>query len=156
MTPRTVGELTLRQVPLLREDEQVRSAVRKIIDTAVPALPVTGDDDRLRGIFGEREFISAVFPGYMGELHYAGFVTRATDDVLEKNAACAQAPLSQYMNTEHVDLGPDYSDASLAETFMHHRVLIIPITDRGHVRGIVTRWDFFRALAERLLERSGD
>jgi CBS domain-containing protein len=151
MSPRTLGDHAVRKVPLLAEDDEVRSAVRKIVETEVPALPVVDDDGRLSGIFGEREFISAIFPGYMGELHYAGFVTKATDEVLEKNAACASAPVSKYMNTEHVDVGMDYSDAQLAETFMHHRVLIIPVTDDGRVEGVVTRWDFFRTLAERLL-----
>jgi CBS domain-containing protein len=150
MTPRTIGELAIREVPLLSHDDEVRPAVRKIIDTGVPALPVVDAEDRLVGIFGEREFINAIFPGYMGELHYAGFVTKAIDEVLEKNAECASAPVSKYMNTEHVDVGTDYSDAQLAETFMHHRVLIIPVTDQGRVTGIVTRGDFFRALAERL------
>jgi CBS domain-containing protein len=152
MSPRTLGDLTVRTVPLLSATEEVRSALRKIVETEVPALPVVDDDDRLVGIFGEREFISAIFPGYMGELHYAGFVTKATDEVIEKNAECASAPVSKYMNTEHVEVGTEYSDIQLAETFMHHRVLIIPVTDAGRVEGVVTRWDFFRALAERLPE----
>jgi CBS domain-containing protein len=150
MTPRAVGEAAIREVPLLDEDEPVRSAVRRIIDADVPALPVVGSDGRLRGIFGEREFINAIFPGYMGELHYAGFVTKATDEVLEKNASCLSDPISKYMNTEHVDVGSDYSDAQLAETFMHHRVLIVPVADDGRVTGVVMRADFFRALAERV------
>jgi CBS domain-containing protein len=41
----------------------------------------------------------------------------------------------------------------VAETFLHHRVLIIPITDDGRVTGVITRSDFFRALGERFLER---
>ncbi len=153
MTPRTLGELTVRQVPLLGADEQVRSAVARIIEAELPALPVVDSNDRFCGIFGEREFINAIFPGYMRELHYAGFVTKATDELLEKQIECVSAPVSRYMNTEHIEVGPDYSDAQLAETFMHHRVLIIPIVDDRRVTAIVTRWDFFRALAERVLER---
>ncbi len=150
MTPSTIGDLTAREVPLLREDDQVLPAVKRIIETGVPALPVVDGDGNLVGIFGEREFINAIFPGYMRELHYAAFVTKATDELLEKQVGCASAPVSKYMNTEHVDVGSDYSDAQLAETFMHHRVLIVPIVDDGRVTGVVTRWDFFRALAERL------
>ncbi|HEV2075449.1 MAG TPA: CBS domain-containing protein [Thermoleophilaceae bacterium] len=153
MSPRTLSDHTVREVPLLREDEQVGAAVSTIVQAEVPALPVVDEGERLRGIFGEREFISAVFPGYLGQLHYAGFVTKATDDWIDKRADCVYAPVSKYMNTEHVDVGTDYSDAQLAETFMHHRVLIIPITDGGRVTGIVTRWEFFRALAERLASR---
>lgn len=150
MTPRTLGDLTAREVPLLRQDDQVLPAVRRIIEAGVPALPVVDDDERFVGIFGEREFINAIFPGYMRELHYAAFVTKATDELLEKQVGCAWEPVSKYITSEHVDVGSDYSDAQLAETFMHHRVLIVPIVDNKRVTGVVTRWDFFRALAERL------
>jgi len=55
------------------------------------------------------------------------------------------------MNTDHIDVGEDFSDTQLAEIFLHHRVLIVPIVDCGHVTGVVTREDFTRALAQRLL-----
>jgi len=58
------------------------------------------------------------------------------------------------MNTDHIDVGEDFSDTQLAEIFLHHRVLIVPIVDKGHVTGIVTREDFTRALAQRLLALS--
>ena len=45
----------------------------------------------------------------------------------------------------------DYSDTQLAETFLHHRVLIVPIATDGRVHALVTRNDFFRELAERAL-----
>lgn len=150
MSPQTLGALAAREAPLLRDDERLGTAVRRVLDSGLPALPVIDADDRLCGLFGEREFINAAFPGYMRELHYAGFLTRATDEVLEKNAGCVDAPVAEHMNTEHVDVQADYSDAQLAETFMHHRVLIVPITEDGRVIGVVTRSDFFRALAERL------
>ena len=53
------------------------------------------------------------------------------------------------MNTEHVDVGTDFSDAQVAEIFLHHRVLIVPVLDDGRVLGVITRTDFFKALAER-------
>jgi CBS domain-containing protein len=56
------------------------------------------------------------------------------------------------MNTEHVDVEVDHSDAGVAETFLHHRVLIVPVTDGGRVVGVITRSDFFRALAQRFVE----
>jgi hypothetical protein len=36
------------------------------------------------------------------------------------------------MNTEHVEAGPDVSDVQLAETFLNHRVLVVPICDHDH------------------------
>jgi CBS domain-containing protein len=48
------------------------------------------------------------------------------------------------VNAEQIDVPTDFSDAGLAETFIHHRVLIVPVTDDGSVRGVVTRSESFR------------
>jgi CBS domain-containing protein len=57
------------------------------------------------------------------------------------------------MNTEHVDVGPDFSDTQVAEIFLHHRVLIVPVLDGGRVVGLISRREFFRTLAERFVNR---
>ena len=152
MMPRTIGELTARRVPLLREDEPVRSAVERIVEVELPALPVADSDGCLAGIFGEREFIGAIFPGYLGELRYAGFLNERLEDTLDKRGTCLAEPVSKYMTTDHVDVGADYSDAQVAEIFLHHRVLIVPVIRDDQVVGVITRWDFFKALVERTVE----
>ncbi|MGH2839710.1 MAG: CBS domain-containing protein [Solirubrobacteraceae bacterium] len=152
MSPQRIASTVRREVPLLRDDQRLRDAVAKILEADVPALPVVDSRGKLLGIFGEREFIGALFPGYLTQLGYAGFVPRSLDEALQKRAACADEPVRAYMNTDHIDVGEDFSDTQLAEIFLHHRVLIIPIVDGGRVTGIVTREDFFRALARRLLD----
>jgi CBS domain-containing protein len=151
MSPQRIASTVRREVLLLREDERLGAVVKALIDADVPALPVIDAAGKLCGIFGEREFIGALFPGYLTTLGYAGFVPRSLDAALEKRAGCADEPVGRHMNTEHIDVGEDFSDTQLAEIFLHHRVLIIPIVHAGRVTGIVTREDFFRALAQRLL-----
>ena len=151
--PRSLAELVRREVPLLHQDMQVSEALGPLLETELPALPVVGDDDRYAGIFGEREFMGAVFPGYLKEIRHAGFVPRSIDDALEKREACRLEPVGRHMNDEHVDVAPDFSDTQVAEVFLHHRVLVVPIVDDGRVDGLITRHEFFRALAERFLER---
>lgn len=151
MSPQRIASTIRREVPSLREDERLAAAVRRLIDVDAPALPVVDARGKLLGIFGEREFIGALFPGYLTTLGYAGFVPRSLDQALEKRASCTDEPVGKHMNTEHIDVGEDFSDTQLAEIFLHHRVLVIPIVDGGRVTGIVTREDFTRALAERLL-----
>jgi CBS domain-containing protein len=151
VSPRTLTDELVRDAPVLRTDMPVGEAVRQVLDSGLPALPVVGDDG-LCGIFGEREFIAALFPKYLGELNYAGFVSHALDDALEKRQTCRAEPVSQHMNTEHVDVDSEYSDVQVAETFLHHRVLIVPVVDDGRVVGVITRSEFFRALAERFLQ----
>jgi predicted transcriptional regulator len=108
----------------------------------------------LVGLFGEREFMGALCPGYVGELHYSGFVSSQPDETLEKRAACAREPVAQHMNTDHVSVEEDFSDVGLAEVFLHHRVLVVPVERDRHPLGVVTRTSFFRHLATRFLERA--
>jgi CBS domain-containing protein len=152
MSPRSIGNDLVRNAPALHRNLAVAHAVGRIIESDLPALPVVDDRRRLCGIFGEREFIAALFPGYIRELGYAGFVPRKLDDALAKRATCAAEPIAQYMTTEHIDVSEDFSDLELAETFLHHRVLIVPVTRDRQVVGVITRSDFFHRLAKRLLD----
>ena len=153
MSPRAVTEPLLRDAPLLRSDDTVLTATKALLDTDLPALPVVDSDDRLVGIFGEREFLGAVFPGYVKELKHAGFVRRSLDEALEKREECRSEPVSRHMHTEHVHVDREFSDLAVAEIFLHHRVLLVPVTDGKRVIGVITRGDFFRSVAGRFLER---
>lgn len=155
MSPRAISELVLEQASPLHATDQVGAAVQQVLDSALPALPVVDDSERLVGIFGERELIGAVFPGYLGQLSYAGFVRKELDVVLKKRAGCRSEPVSKWMNSEHIDVGTDFSDAQVAETFLHHRVLVLPVTEDRRVIGVITRRAFFRVLVERLLAVGG-
>ena len=64
---------------------------------------------------------------------------------------CGLEPVRDWMNTEHVHVERDFSDLSVAEIFLHHRVLLVPVTDEGVVVGVITRADFFRSVTERFL-----
>ena len=147
--PRTIVDSLIRDAPVVSASEPVGRALELLLECELPAIPVVGGDGRYAGIFGEREFITALFPGYVGSLKHAGFVSKSIDTVIEKRQTCRVEPVGKHMTTEHVDVPPDFSDLQLAEVFIHHRVLIVPVTDHGRVAGIITRADFFRALAER-------
>lgn len=154
--PRSIIETTMREAPTVTVVQPVSDALSALIESGLPAIPVLRTDGRLHGIFGEREFISALFPGYLDQLGYAGFVRHSLDDTIDRRSACAGEPVEKYTNTEHVDVDSDAADAQIAEVFLHHRVLIIPVTAHGGVIGVVTRSDFFHALAEKLLTRAGE
>ena len=152
MTPRPITNALLHDPPdPLYEDIPLGEAVVSLLETDLSALPVVDAEERLKGVFGEREFLAALFPGYLKELKYAGFVKRGLDAALELREACGQEPVGQHMNTDHIDVGPDFSDVEVAEIFLHHQVLIIPVLDCGKVVGILTRHDFFKSLAGRLI-----
>jgi CBS domain-containing protein len=155
MSPQRISGDLVREAPFLREHDTVEDAVRTLRASSFPALPVVDSKSMLRGLFGEREFMAALFPGYVGQLGYAGFVGRGLDEAIERRVACRAEPVGEHMNTDHVEVGLDFSDIEIVETFLHHRVLVIPVVDGGRVDGVITRADFFARLADRFLDANG-
>jgi CBS-domain-containing membrane protein len=152
MSDAAVKSLIVRDHPILRADVPVDSAIRTILDSTLPALPVVDARERLVGIFGEREFIIALFPGYLGQLRHTGFLPRSLDDALERRQACREDAIKQHMNAEkRIRIGPDDAETHMAEIFLHHRVLVIPVVEHGVVTGLVTRAAFFDSAARRFL-----
>jgi CBS domain-containing protein len=148
----SIVKKALREIEPLDADELIGPAARKVITEGLPALPAVEKDGRFAGIFGEREFMAALFPGYVGELASAAMVSRTVDETIERRSQCSVEPIRRYLTTDHVVVEDTYSDTQLAELFLHHRVLIVPIATAGRIHAVVTRHDFFRALVERFGE----
>jgi len=148
--PDTITQQTIREVDPLKVDDPVGTAARRVMEEDLPALPVVDESGQFAGIFGEREFLTALFPGYVGELASAAMVPKNIDVTIDRREHCREEPVSKYMTTDHVVVEDEYSDTQLAETFLHHRVLIVPIATEGRVHAVVTRNEFFKALAQKL------
>lgn len=147
--PDQITKQSIREVQPLGADDLIGPAARRLLAEDLPALPAVDRDGRFAGIFGEREFMVALFPGYVNELHSAAMISRSVDETIERRSACSDEPIRRYLTTDHVLVEDEHSDTQLAELFLHHRVLIVPIATRGRVHALVTRSDFFAALVGR-------
>ncbi|HWC07731.1 MAG TPA: hypothetical protein VG458_01640 [Solirubrobacterales bacterium] len=154
--PDSIINETLREIEPLQADELIGPAARRVIEEGLPGLPAVEADGSFAGIFGEREFMAALFPGYVGELASAAMISRSVDETIERRSQCAAEPIRGYLTTDHVLVEDSYSDTQLVEIFLHHRVLIVPIATRGKVHALVTRHAFFTQLAERFGEIAED
>jgi hypothetical protein len=86
-------------------------------------------------------------------------ISRSADETIERRSHCSNEPVRKYLTTDHVLVEDDYSDTQLAEIFLHHRVLIVPIATAGRVHAVITRRDFFCELVGRfgtIAENLGD
>lgn len=149
--PNEIVKETTIEVEPLPIDEPIGSAVRKVIESGLPGLPAIDEKGKFAGIFGEREFMTAIFPGYVGQLSSAAMVSRSIDETIERRIGCVEEPIREYLTTDHVEVDDVHSDTQLAEIFLHHRVLVVPIMTKGKVHAVVTRADFFKALASRMI-----
>jgi CBS domain-containing protein len=147
--PDSIIKQTIREIEPLHADDLIGPAARRVIEEGLPALPAVEDDGKFAGIFGEREFLVALFPGYVGELASGAMISRSADETIERRSHCSDEPIRKYMTTDHVLVEDDYSDTHLAEIFLHHRVLIAPIATKGRVHAVITRHDFFCELLAR-------
>ncbi|MCB0827828.1 MAG: CBS domain-containing protein [Solirubrobacterales bacterium] len=153
--PDSIARSVIREVEPLSVDELIAEAVRKVLDSGLPGLPAVDADGAFVGIFGEREFMKALFPGYMDELGSGAMIRRSIDDAIERREACRSESIRDHLTTDHVVVEDDYSDSQLAEIFLHHRVLVVPIATAGRVHAVVTRADFFAALFEKFEAAGG-
>ena len=150
--PSSIITETIRAIDPLHTTDTISVATRRVLDSGLPGLPAVGQNGKFAGIFGEREFMGALFPGYVRELGSTAMIRRSIDEAIERRTTCLSETIEKYLTTGHVAVSDDYSDTHLAELFLHHRVLVIPVATGDRVHAVVTRSDFFRALAERLLE----
>lgn len=147
--PKSIVKQTLREIEPLSADELIGPAARRVIELELPALPAVEKDGSFAGIFGEREFLAALFPGYVGELGSGAMISRSADETIERRSHCSTEPIRKYLTTDHILVEDDYSDTHLAEIFLHHRVLVAPIATQGRVHALITRNDFFSELVSR-------
>ncbi|HSD23062.1 MAG TPA: hypothetical protein VLB79_01910 [Solirubrobacterales bacterium] len=147
--PDSIVKEALREIEPLSADDLVGTAARQVLDTGLPALPAVEADGGFAGVFGEREFMAALFPGYVGELASSAMISRRMDEAIERRLECAREPIRPYLTTEAIVVEDDYSDTQLAQLFLHHRALIIPVGTRNRIHAVITRHDFFQALVRR-------
>jgi predicted transcriptional regulator len=154
--PDSIVKAALREIDPLGADDEVGTAARRVVQAGLPALPAVESDGTFAGIFGEREFMAALFPGYVAELSSSAMISRSMDEAIDRRAECALEPIRKYLTADAVLVEDDYSDTQLAELFLHHRVLVIPIATMGRIHAVITRQDFFHALVGRFVSRVAD
>lgn len=151
--PNSIVNKAIREIDPLSADDLIGTAARRVVETGLPALPAVEPDGSFAGIFGEREFMAALFPGYMGELASSRMISRSMDESIDRRLECAREPIRPYLTSEAVVVDDEYSDTQLAELFLHHRVLVIPVATDGRVHAVVTRQDYFHALVKRFASK---
>jgi CBS domain-containing protein len=154
--PDSIVRSVIREVEPLAADTPVGIAARRVLESGLPALPAVADDGSFAGIFGEREFMAALFPGYVGELASAAMVPRSIDATIDRRLSSRGEPIRGYLTADHVVVEDDYSDTELAEIFLHHRILVVPVATGGRVHALITRADFFAELLAKFEAATGD
>jgi len=119
------NHMTARPVTL-QADSDYKSALRLMQDCMIHHLPVVDSAKRLAGIVAERDLLLAAF-------HYLG----------------SSVEISEVMQCNVVTVKPETPVAEAAQLMIKHTIGGLPVIDRkGHVVGVITETDIFRAFVD--------
>jgi CBS domain-containing protein len=107
----------------LQADSDYKSALRLMQDCMIHHLPVVDSDQQLAGIVAERDLLLAAF-------HYLG----------------SSVEISEVMQRDVVTVAPDTPVTDAARLMIRHTIGGLPVVDgKGHVVGVITETDIFKA-----------
>ncbi|MGH2979031.1 MAG: CBS domain-containing protein [Solirubrobacterales bacterium] len=144
-----------RGVKPLRENDSIREAARRLSTEQLTDLPVVGSEEKLAGLFGEKELIEALSPRYLQSLRDTHFIARDFEDIADEAMKVMDKPVAEFMRTEYATLPSDFSVLHCAELFLHKRQGVIPIVEDDRPVALLRRSDFARAIIEAAARRRG-
>jgi CBS domain-containing protein len=121
----TARDIMTADATCVRSSETAQDAARRLAELGVGALPICGDDNRLKGMLTDRDIVVKVLA--------AG-----------KDPSSVQ--VGDLAQGEAVTIGADDDVAELLRTMAHHKVRRLPVIDGHDLVGIVALADVARAL----------
>jgi CBS domain-containing protein len=129
---KTAREVMTGGAECVGENETLLDAARKLADLDVGALPICGDDDRLKGMLTDRDI-----------------VVRA----LAKGKDPASTRAGELAQGKPVTIGADDSIDEALHTMAEHKVRRLPVIDGHRLIGVVSQADLAKNVEE---EKVGD
>jgi CBS domain-containing protein len=109
------------------ENETLVDAARKMRDLDVGALPICGEDNRLKGVLTDRDIVVRC---------------------LAEGGDPSTARAGQFAQGKPVTIGADDSLEEAMRTMSEHKVRRLPVIDGHDLVGMLTQADIARAMPE--------
>jgi CBS domain-containing protein len=123
----TAREIMTAGAECINEDATVREAAKKMAELGVGALPICGNDDRLKGMLTDRDIVIKV---------------------LAKGGDADNVTAGDLAQGEPVTIGADDDATEILRTMGQHQVRRLPVIDGHDLIGIVALADVARALPD--------
>ena len=138
-----VAEIAHEEWPILEPDDTVESAIKLFAEAGTSGAPVV-DGGRLIGIITEGDLIfqdaDVKAPGFLDIL--GGMLPLGSWDEYRNEALkSAGVTVDEVMTSEVIMIPPDATLAEASTLMADKRVKILPVTEDGVLRGVITRMD---------------
>jgi len=124
---KTVREVMSQGAECIGENESLAVAAKKMAELDVGALPICGEDDRLKGMLTDRDIVVKA-------------IAEGNDPGSTKASEFAQG--------KPVTIGADDSIEDAIKTMKEHKVRRLPVIDGHDLVGIVSQGDLAQAADE--------
>jgi CBS domain-containing protein len=124
--PKTARDIMSGGVECAQADETVTDAARKMRDLGVGALPICGDDNRLKGMITDRDIAVKV--------------------IAEGKEASSTKVIDLATQSEVITIGADDSVQEALATMAKYKVRRLPVIDGHDLVGMVSQADIARNL----------
>ena|SRR5215217_576069 len=129
---KTARDVMTRNAECVGENETVLDAARKLAQLEVGAMPICGEDDRLKGMLTDRDIVVKV---------------------LAQGRDPGQTRAGELGQGKPITIGADDSIEEALHTMAEHRIRRLPVIDGHQLVGIVSQADIARNLDE---EKTGE
>jgi CBS domain-containing protein len=151
--PRKVAEVMTQAPVTVRSDSTLEEAAQLMIQTRVSGLPVVDGTGSVVGMITEGDLLRRAELGTAGPPTgwLASFVApgRAAQSYIRTHGQ----RISDVMTKELIFVSPETLLSEVVTLMESRHVKRLPVLERGHLVGIVSRADLLRALAQLLTER---
>lgn len=111
-------------------------ALKVLHESGLPAIAVLGDEGAVVGLFGAKEVLRGLFPGYLDELKHSAFISDDLPGLQEHLREVATEPVTDYM-TEPLVVDTDTSAIHIAEQIVHSDIRALALTENGQFIGML-------------------
>ena len=129
---KTARDIMSNDVECVGENDSVLDAAKRLAELDVGAMPICGEDDRLKGMITDRDIVVKV---------------------LAKGKDPSSTKVGELGEGKPVTIGADDSIEEALKTMSEHQVRRLPVIDGHELVGIVSQADVARNLDD---EKTGD
>jgi CBS domain-containing protein len=117
---KTAREIMSSDATCVGERESVAEAAQKMARLDVGALPICGEDDRLKGMLTDRDIVVKV---------------------LAEGKSAQETPAGELAEGKPVTIGADDSAEEALRTMSEHKVRRLPVIDGHELIGVISQGD---------------
>lgn len=136
----------MRPAISVRADVPAREALALMLEHNVPGIPVTDEEDRLKGFLSDGHLLESALPQYLKMMENVAFVPENADKWVHYLTDAADKPVGEMMEEKVSSIELGRSELAVAHRMVHDGVSSVVITRDGKVVGIVNRLDLYAAI----------